>query len=232
MKKGRVFKIETLGLQDGPGVRFVIFMYGCSLRCKYCHNPESWHGGNYQEYTAEEMFKKIQNYKAYFGDKGGVTISGGEPLLQSAFVERLFTMCKKENIHTVLDTAGVGDNNYDKLLKVTDLIILDVKHIKEKNYEDITGLKMKKFNEFLITLKEYKIPLWIRTVIVSDVNDNKEYILTLKEYLKDIPNIEKIELLAYSNIGETKYEELEIIYEYKNKKSMDQNKLDMLEKLL
>ena len=148
---GFINSIETLGTLDGPGIRFVVFLQGCKLRCLYCHNPETWNtvSKDAVEITPQELVGKVEKYKNYYGEHGGVTFSGGEPLLQPEFLLECLKLCKEKNIHTCLDTAGFGFGNYEEILKYVDLIILDIKAIEENEYSFITGQKMKKFFEFL-----------------------------------------------------------------------------------
>lgn len=233
MNKGKIFKIESLGTLDGPGIRVVVFMYGCNLRCKYCHNPESWCGDNFDSYTPAELFEKIKKYKPYFKNNGGVTFTGGEPLMQSAFVQEVFKLCKKEGIHTCLDTAG-NASNYGAILDYTDLILLDIKHIDEEGYKYITGKSMDSFNNFFKEVQLKGNKLWLRQVIVPEFNDTQEYIRRFKEYIKNIKNVEKVELLPYTELGKEKYKELGLPYKIKGTLDMEKfyklNNMLMLEK--
>ena len=231
---GKINSIETMGLVDGPGIRFVVFLQGCKLRCIFCHNPETWSNVPVIEMTPEELVDKILRYKPYFENNGGVTFSGGEPLLQPEFLLETCKLLKKENIHISLDTSGVGIGNYEEILKYTDLVILDIKAYTEEAYAHMTRFedKMEEFNKFLEVCQKLDKPLWIRQVIVPGINDTEEYILGLKEYLKGIKNIEKIELLPYHELGESKYKKLNIPYILKGTKAMDQDKLKELDKLL
>ena len=227
---GSIDSIETLGLVDGPGIRVVVFLNGCTLRCKYCHNPEMW-SNKEDNYSAEDLVNKIINYKPYFKNNGGVTFSGGEPLIQSEFLKECCKLLKKNEINIALDTAGVG-NDYDEILDYIDLVILDIKAINSADYKEMTGLDDNKSLEFLKKCQEKEKKLWIRHVIIPGVNDSKEYILKFKEYIKDIKNIEKIELLPYHSLANTKYEKLNIDYVYKDIKDMDIDKCKELERLL
>ena len=224
---GSVESIETLGLLDGPGIRTVVFLNGCKLRCKYCHNPEMFTKKE-NNYTPEELVKKILRNKPYFKNGGGVTFSGGEPLLQSDFIIECAKLLKKQNIHIAIDTAGVGNGNYDEILKYIDLIILDIKHINNDGYKDITGREMKEINNFIKALNKSNKKVWIRQVIVPEITDNKKYIDNLIEYLKQIKNIEKVDFLPYHKLGREKYIKLKIPYPYENKKEMDKEKCQKL----
>ncbi len=228
---GYVNKIESMGLVDGPGIRTVIFMQGCMLRCIFCHNPESWSFKGGTKYTPLELVNKISRFKPYYGEDGGVTFSGGEPLGQPEFLLETCKLLKKENINICLDTSGVG-TKYEELLDYIDLIILDIKHITPKGYEMITGAKMDKFQKFLETVQRKNKKLWLRQVIIPGINDTKEYILELKEYISKIKNVEKVELLPYHTMGIGKYKDLNIKYKLDGVPPMDNLKCKELEKIL
>ena len=228
MIKGCVNKIETLGLVDGPGIRTVVFLSGCKLRCKYCHNPEMWKLQN-PNYTPEELVKKIIKNKPYFkSSNGGVTFSGGEPLLQSDFLIEVCKLLKKENIHIALDTSGVGNGNYEEILSYVDLILLDIKHITPSGYKELTNHKIDESLKFIEALNKSGKPVIIRQVIVPGIIDNEEYLKGLKEQLKKIKNIQKIEFLPYHTLGINKYKELGIPYPLENIPAMDNQKCQEL----
>ena len=227
MIKGSVNSIESFGLVDGPGVRCVVFLNGCKLRCKYCHNPEMWQMQE-KNYTAEELFQKILRYKPYFQKNGGVTFSGGEPLLQSEFLIEVMKLLKSENIHICLDTAGVGNGNYEEILKYTDLILFDVKHTDVLKYRELTGMDNTESEIFLNEVNKQNKPVWIRQVIVPGIMDTDEYLDSLKEYLKKIKNIQRIDFLPYHKLGEEKYLKLRIPYPFKDKIEMDKRKCQEL----
>lgn len=230
---GHVSSVETMGTVDGPGVRYVLFMQGCNLRCKYCHNPETWAlDGKALNITPGTMIRRILRYKSYMSKDGGVTISGGEPLLQPAFVTALLKLCKFHGMHTAIDTAGVGIDHISEILDNTDLVILDVKATDEESYRNITGHSMQRFNEFLKILDTKPCKVWLRQVIVPGINDTEENVLNLKEFAKKIKNVEKIELLGYHTLGVSKYEKLKIPYPLKDVPEMDDQKLEKLQKLL
>lgn len=213
MLKGHIHSIETMGLVDGPGIRIVIFMMGCKLRCAYCHNPDTWKCGGGEEYTPEALFNKVKRYKPYFQSTGGgVTVSGGDPLLQAEFVTEFFKLCKADGINTTLDTSGFGYGNYDDLLKVTDLILLDIKHEDEDQHKVITGLSRTDFHSFLDAVKRNGNHMWIRHVVVPDLTDGEDHIEKLAEYINTIPNVDKVELLGYHTLGISKYKKLGIPY--------------------
>ncbi len=231
MVKGNIDSFESMGLVDGPGVRFVVFMQGCPLRCAYCHNPETWADEKKIEMTAEELVKKVLKYKPYFGDDGGVTFSGGEPLRQPKFLLEALKECKKYGINTCLDTSGAGDE-YDEILDYVDLVILDVKAIDAEKYKALTGQNIERYNRFLATCQKKKKRLWLRQVIVPGHNDTEADILRLKEYIKNIENVERVELLPYHSMAKEKYKKLGIKYRLENVLDMDKEKCKKLEKLL
>lgn len=218
--KASINSIETLGLLDGPGIRVVVFFNGCKLRCKYCHNPETW---QMQEtnYTVKDLVNQIKRYKPYFKNNGGVTFSGGEPLLHSKFIIEAAKELKKENIHIALDTAGVGNGDYENILPYIDLVILDIKHVNKDEYFNITGTKLEEVEKFIKTLNKLDKKVWIRQVIIPGINDNLEYIAYLANYLKKIKHIEKIEFLPFHRLGEEKYRKLNIPYPYEDKQDMN-----------
>lgn len=227
---GYISSFEPMGLVDGPGLRYVVFMQGCKLRCLYCHNPETWkmHG---QKISSEELLNKILRYKNYYSN-GGVTFSGGEPLIQKDFLIDILKKCKENHLHTAIDTAGVGTGDYEEILKYVDLIILDIKATDEKSYQQITGSNMDEFIKFLTVAQKLNKNFWIRSVIVPGLNDNKEYILSLKEYISKIPNVLKVELLPYHLYGVDKYKELHIKYPLEGVNPMNLDKIKELEKYL
>jgi len=228
MIKGSVSKIETFGLVDGPGIRTVIFLSGCKLRCKYCHNPEMWKKTS-PNYTPQELVDKIKRYKPYFKrNNGGVTFSGGEPLLQSEFLVETCKLLKKENIHITLDTSGAGNGNYEELLSYIDLVLFDIKHVTKEGYQNLTGIPIDESYKFIDSLNKSGKPVIIRQVIVPGIMDNEEYLYNLKKEIKKINNIIKIEFLPYHTLGKEKYKELNIPYPYEDLGSMDKDKCNKL----
>ena len=225
---GKITDIETMGLVDGPNMRLVLFLAGCKLRCLYCHNPETWNFEGMKEISPEEVLKMYNKYKCYYGETGGVTFSGGEPLLQSEFVLETVKLLKENGIHTVLDTAGVGDN-YDEILELVDLVILDVKAVDTNEYKFITGREMTDFNNFLDKCISLNKKLWLRQVIVPNINDNEEHVLKLKEFAKSVPNVEKIELLPYHSMAKEKYQKLGILYRLERTLDMNKDKCKQLQ---
>lgn len=226
--KAAIDSIESFGLVDGPGIRTVVFLSGCKLRCKFCHNPEMWAIGK-DNFTKPELVEKILRNKPYFKrNNGGVTFSGGEPLLQIEFLLEVCSTLKKEGIHIALDTSGVGIGRYDEILPLIDLVILDIKHITEEGYFDLTGQTMDEFNKFIDSLNLNNKKVWIRQVIIPNVNDNIKYAEELNDFLKKIKNIEKVEFLPYHNLGNEKYKKLGINNPYIEKEVMSSDKCNEL----
>jgi len=237
MKKfssGYIHSIETMGLVDGPNIRVVIFMQGCPLRCSFCHNPDTWKSTSNLKMYANEVVDEIRKYRPYIEMGGGVTFSGGEPLLQSNFLLDMLKLCKKAGIHTCIDTSGTGYSKkyLDEILKYTDLVILDIKAIEKDDYKKITSKSMDMVNYFIERLKLNNNKLWLRQVIIPGVNDTEEYILKLKDYIKQFNNVEKLELLPYHTMGIEKYKNLNIDYELKDIDAMDKERCKELEELL
>lgn len=233
MTSGRISSIETLGTLDGPGIRFVVFLQGCKLRCLYCHNPETWEINSASELISpQELVDKVEKYKNYFGTTGGVTFSGGEPLLQPEFLLECLKICKRKGIHTCLDTAGVGFGDYEEILKYVDLVILDIKAVENDEYTHITGQKINEFNNFLQQAQKLNKRLWLRQVIVPNINDDKSHIEKLKQFASQIKGVEKIELLPYKTIGVHKYKTLNLKYRLENVPELSKEKLDELNSYL
>ncbi|MGF7185510.1 pyruvate formate lyase activating enzyme [Desulfitispora alkaliphila] len=212
---GKVHSIETMGLTDGPGIRFVVFFQGCELRCKYCHNPDTWKASGGEKMAAQELVQRAKRYQQYFNSSGGgITCSGGEPLLQPKFLIEFLKGCKDQGLHTAIDTSGYGIASYEEILKYTDLVILDIKHIHQKGFNELTGGNMEVFWDFVNVLNQSSTDLWIRHVVVPGVTDSKEHIYKLKEMLGHFKPIEKIQLLPYHSLGVHKYEAMGIPYPY------------------
>lgn len=230
MVKASIDSIETFGLVDGPGIRTVVFFNGCKLRCKYCHNPEMWTIKE-RNYTPEEVVKKVIRSKPYFNKNGGVTFSGGEPLLHDKFIIETSKLLKKENIHIAIDTAGVGNGNYEELLKYINLVILDIKHTRPKEYQEITGLEMKEIDNFIKAINKENKDVWIRQVIIPGITDTEEYIDSLVNYLNKIKNVKRVDFLPFHRLGREKYIALNIPYPYEDKNDMDKDKCDKLYEL-
>lgn len=216
---GKIHSFESFGSVDGPGVRFVVFLKDCPLRCKYCHNPDTWFG-NGEEYTAEDVLKTALKYKNYWGKDGGITVSGGEPMLQSDFVAELFSLAKSKGVNTCLDTSGAvfsSDNisKFDLLLKNTDLVMLDIKHIDDKQHIELTGKSNKNILDFAKYLDKIQKPVWIRHVVVPTITLNDDYLYKLGVFIGGLSNVKKTETLPYHSMAEFKYNELNIDYPLK-----------------
>lgn len=216
---GKIHSLESFGTVDGPGIRFVIFLQGCPLKCKYCHNRDTWDVNGGTPTSTDELIKKILKAKPYIDNSnGGVTVSGGEPLLQAEFVTELFKKLKELNIHTAIDTAGSLpiSNQIKELLKYTDLVLLDIKHIDNEKSINLTGVSNKNNLEFAKYLSNLKIPVWIRQVLVPGYTDNKFDLQNLKKFIDSLDNVENVEILPYHNLGEFKWKELGDKYELEN----------------
>lgn len=222
MNSGYIHSLESMGLVDGPGIRFVVFFQGCHLRCTFCHNPDTWELRQGTKYTPEELMAKIMRYKPYFERSGGgVTFSGGEPFIQYEFLLEMLRLCKENGIHTAIDTSGVGAPDCVEALELADLIMLDIKHIDRNGYREITGIEKTAFDNFVENLKIARPDVWLRAVIIPGINDNFDYIMDLWNVAKQIPRVSKIELLPYHTLGVNKYESLGIDYHLKDVPPMD-----------
>lgn len=216
--KGAIHSFETFGSVDGPGVRFVIFLKGCAMRCKYCHNPDTWQLGT-PDTDADTILKRALRYKSYWGKNGGITVSGGEPLLQIDFLLELFQKAKKANIHTVIDTSGNpftrdGEffEKFKKLMDVTDLVLLDLKVYDENKHQSLCGQPNKNILDLASYLSEIKKPVWIRHVLVPTINDSTEDLTSLDKFIQTLNNVERVEILPYHTLGAYKWKELGYTY--------------------
>ena len=231
--KGRISSLQSLGAADGPGVRYLVFMQGCLLRCIYCHNPETWQASGGFEMTAEEIFHKIRRCIPYFGDSGGVTVSGGEPLLQSKFVADLFSLCRRSNIHTAIDTSGIGANEYtEELLNLTDLVICDVKFISDELYRKYCSGSLSEVFKFLSLTEKLSVPLWIRHVVVPGITDSEEEISEIIRLVSPYSNLRKIELLPFSKLCTAKYDTLCIPFPLSAVPECDNNTIQRLKAMI
>lgn len=211
----KVHSIESFGTVDGPGIRFVLFLQGCHLQCKYCHNRDTWdmNGGEYK--SLDDIFEKILKYKNYIYPNGGVTVTGGEPLLQIKFLIKLFEKLKKENIHTCIDTSGMVTLTPDikKLLSLTDLVLLDIKHINSDKCKNLVGFGNEKELAFARYLSDNNIHMWIRQVLVPGYTDDEQDLLQLKDFIDSLNTVDKIEVLPYHDMGRYKWEKLGLKYQ-------------------
>lgn len=229
-----IHSFETFGTVDGPGIRFIFFMQGCALRCKYCHNRDTWRRNGGKKLSVDELMEKILKYKNYIFPNGGVTASGGEPLLQAPFLIELFKRLKKEGIHTCIDTSGMFaiTDEIRELLSLTDLVLLDIKHIDDKKCKDLVGVSNKLELEFAKYLSDNGNKMWIRQVLVPGYTDDEEDLLRLKEFLSTLKTVEKVELLPYHNMGKYKWSDLGVEYDLENVKPATQEDVDRAKKII
>lgn len=229
---GRIHSFQSMGAVDGPGLRYVIFMQGCPLRCIYCHNPDTWEFSDGMEMTPEEAAAKVLRCRPYLKN-GGVTVTGGEPLCQPDFVAELFRILRAEGIHTALDTSGVGDlTKAREVLRYTDLVLADVKFLTTGDYEVHCRADFSRVTAFLDLTKEMRIPLWIRCVIVPGLNDTAADVLALSDFLRTYPNVEKTELLPFRKLCLEKYESLGIPFPLADTPEMPENRVKRLQEEL
>lgn len=216
---GFVHSVETFGSVDGPGVRYVIFLQGCKLRCQFCHNPDTWNRRGGEPVTAEDMLAHALKYRAYWGKKGGITVSGGEPLLQMDFLIELFTSAKEEEVHTCLDTAGQPFSRqepffgkFGRLMQVTDLVLLDIKHMDREQHKRLTGHDNDNILDMARYLSDIRKPVWLRHVLVPERSDYDEYLLQLDAFARSLKNVRRFEVLPYHTLGIHKWEQLRMPY--------------------
>jgi pyruvate formate lyase activating enzyme len=231
----KIHSVETMGALDGPGIRIIFFLQGCPLRCLYCHNPDTWNTSGGCDYSANEIIERALKYKPYFRNNGGITFSGGEPLLQAEELLKAMKLAKESGLHTALDTSGYytcKESVISKLLEYTDLVILDIKHEEREMYKKITGLEIDRHKNFKDLLEKTKSKIWLKHVVVPGLTDDVAHMKTLEKEVKTYPldNVEKFELLPYHSLGEMKYEELGISYPLSATKEMDMEKLKELKK--
>ena len=237
--KGRIHSIETFGSVDGPGVRYIIFLNGCNLRCKFCHNVDTWKIDNSNLQTADELLESALRYKTYWKDNGGITVSGGEPLMQIDFLLDLFKKCKGKGVNTCIDTAGEPFtydepffSKFEELMKYTDLLLVDIKHIDEKEHIKLTGKTNKNIFQMYEYLDKIHKKIWVRHVLIPKITDVDEYLYKTRDFLNRFSNIERREILPYHSLGEYKWEKLNIPYQLKGVESPSkervQNAFDIL----
>ena len=227
--EGRVHSLQSLGTVDGPGLRYVVFLQGCPLRCVYCHNPDTWDTAGGAVMGTEELVEKILRCRPYFGAEGGVTVSGGEPLLQAEFVTQLFARLKREGVHTALDTSGAGDlGKAPALLEVTDLVLLDLKFPTEEGYRQYCRGSLGQTEAFAALVAEKQVPLWVRHVVAPGLNDTLEDMAAVKSRAQRQPTLEKIEWLPFHNLCLEKYQQLGVPFPLADTPPMDREKLDRL----
>lgn len=226
--QGRIHSLESFGTVDGPGVRFVVFVQGCPMRCAYCHNPDTWemNAGTLMEpaYIIEQYERNISFYKG-----GGITVTGGEPLMQVDFLTELFTLAKEKNIHTCIDTSGIAFNpdnaalmaKMDRLMELTDLVMLDIKHIDPEKHLELTAQPNTNILKFAEYLNQRKVDMWIRHVVVPGITDDDEYLFQLGYFIGQFDNLKALDALPYHTMGENKYEKLGIAYKLAGVPAMD-----------
>ena len=216
---GRIHSIETFGSVDGPGIRFIFFLHGCPFRCVYCHNPDTWASETYEEMSAKQAYEKAMRYKTYWKKNGGITVSGGEPLLQLDFIIELFTMIKQAGYTTCIDTSGACFSRrdpffskFEKLMDVCDLLLVDMKEFNDERHKKITGKPNANVLDMLQYLSDIRKPIWIRHVLVPGYSDFDEDLTALGKYLKTLENVARVEVLPYHTLGIFKWEQLGIPY--------------------
>lgn len=231
--KGYVHSLESFGSVDGPGVRYVIFLSGCAMRCQFCHNPDTWKMGEGQEYTADELLKKALRYKSYWGDKGGITVSGGEPMLQMDFLIEFFRKAKEAGVTTALDTSGnpythrePWHSKWQELMRYTDLVLLDLKQIDEEEHVKLTGHTNANILEMAEELSEMQKPVWIRHVLVPGGSDQDVYLNRLSDFIQTLSNVERVEVLPYHTLGKFKWEKLGLDYPLEGVNPPTQERID------
>lgn len=233
MNKGRLHSIETFGAVDGPGIRTVFFLQGCPARCAYCHNPDTWDPCGGREVDLDEIVSRAKRGKPYYGEDGGVTFSGGEPLLQGKFLFEAIKSLHAEGIGSAIDTSGTYfDEDSESAIAEADLVLLDIKHTDGTVFKELTGRGQESLFRLIEVVNRLEKPIWIRQVIVPGLNDTQEYIVALNDFLTDIETIRKVELLGYHNMAESKYEKLGTEYKLKGLAPMGSEKLQALSELI
>ena len=239
---GKVHSLETFGLVDGPGVRFVVFLQGCRMRCLYCHNPETWNMEVGELWTPEDLLKKALRYRNYWGKKGngGITVSGGEPLLQIEFLTEFFRLAKEQGVHTTVDTSGnpFDLNNpewmakFDKLMEVTDLFMLDIKEIDDEKHKALTKWTNKNILDMANYLSDHGKEMWIRLVLVPDLSDDEDGLKKLNDFIKQLKTVSRVEILPYHTLGKFKWDNLKIEYPLEGVRTPTQEEVKRAEELL
>lgn len=228
---GKIHSFQSLGTVDGPGIRYVAFLMGCPLRCACCHNPDLWGDGG-KEYTPEQVVENAIKYKEYFGEQGGITLSGGEPLMQAEFCEKVFRLAKEKGMNTCLDTSGcILNDSVKKLLEQTDRVLLDIKFLTEEKYQKYVGCSFKKVQDFLEYLNQQKIKTTVRQVIIPGLNDSENDVLELREFTKNYHCVDKIELLPLKKICQVKYDNLGLEFPLKDTIVPTKEQMEKLNKI-
>ncbi len=237
--KGYVHSLESFGSVDGPGVRYIIFLSGCAMRCQFCHNPDTWKLQTGETYTAKELLDKAVRYRSYWGKDGGITVSGGEPLLQIDFLLELFKKAKEMGINTTLDTSGNPFtreepffSKWKELMKYTDLVMLDIKHIDAEGHKKLTGQPNDNILDMAKTMSDMGVNMWIRHVLVPEVNDKDEYLERLAEFIGTLNTVKRVEVLPYHTLGVFKWENLGIDYPLKGIAPPSRERVENAERIL
>lgn len=239
--KGAVHSIETFGSVDGPGIRYIIFLQGCNMRCRYCHNVDTWapKREDTQFLDADELLDKAERYKTYWGNDGGITVSGGEALLQIDFLLELFAKAKKRGINTCIDTAlqpftrqEPFFSKFEELMKVTDLLLVDIKHIEPEAHKDLTANDNANILDGMRYLSDINKPIWIRHVLVPGITDDDEALRKTRAFIETLGNVQKIEVLPYHNLGVYKFKELGIKYTLEGTPAPSKERVENAEKIL
>ena len=237
--KGAIHSIESFGSVDGPGVRYVIFVKGCNMRCQFCHNPDTWTTKDADWQTADEVLKKALRYKNYWGEKGGITVSGGEPLLQIDFLIELFRKAKKNGVHTTLDTSGNPFtreepyfSKFNELMKYTDLFMLDIKHIDDEEHKKLTGQTNKNILDMAQYLSKNGKKMWIRHVLVPGITTDEKYLKQLREFIDTLKTVDRVEVLPYHTLGVFKWKELGIPYQLEGVEPPTKEQIECAKRIL
>ena len=237
--KGFIHSIESFGSVDGPGIRFLIFLQGCPMRCQFCHNPDSWKVGVGEEWTADDLLDKAERFRTYWGDKGGITVSGGEALLQIDFLLELFEKAHRRGINTCLDTSaqlftrqGTFFEKFERLMEVTDTILLDIKHIDDEEHRKLTKHSNRNILDCARYLSDIRKPVWIRHVLIPGITDKDEYLEQLSDFLQTLNNVERVDVLPYHTLGIYKYEKLGIDYPLKDVNPPTAERIENAKKIL
>ena len=237
--KGRIHSVESFGSADGPGVRYIVFLKGCNMRCQYCHNPDTWAKDGGELMTPEEVLKKALRYKTYWKEKGGITVSGGEALLQIDFVTELFRLAKEKGVNTCLDTSGNPfsleepfKSKFDELMKYTDLFMLDIKHMDDAAHRKLTGQTNQTILEMAAYLSDHGKAMWIRHVLVPGITTEEDELYRLRSFLDTLKTVERVEVLPYHTLGVFKWKELGIPYQLEGVDPPTKEQIDRAKEIL
>lgn len=237
--KGRIHSVESFGSADGPGVRYIVFLKGCNMRCQYCHNPDTWAKDGGELMTPEEVLKKALRYKTYWKEKGGITVSGGEALLQIDFVTELFRLTKEKGVNTCLDTSGNPfsmeepfKSKFDELMKYTDLFMLDIKHMDDAAHRKLTGQTNQNILEMAAYLSDHGKAMWIRHVLVPGITTEEDELYRLRSFLDTLKTVERVEVLPYHTLGVFKWKELGIPYQLEGVDPPTKEQIDRAKEIL